>query len=207
MRITILGTGTVATTLAGGLIAAGHDVVFGSRTPDEPRELPAPVRDRIAAIDGADLVVSALAASASLETLSEPALAEALAGHVLLDLGNAYRPPFELVYPNSSLGEKLQAALPRTRVVKALNTLGLAATVNPEALPAPTTQFLSGDDAAAKALVSGLLVDLGWPVEQQIDLGGIIGARGQEHYFLLFVALMPVLATPYMNIAVVRSAG
>src|SRR5688500_4881943 len=33
VRIAVLGTGTVGTTLAGGLEAAGHDVVLGTRDP------------------------------------------------------------------------------------------------------------------------------------------------------------------------------
>jgi 8-hydroxy-5-deazaflavin:NADPH oxidoreductase len=36
VRIGILGTGVVGTTLAGGWLAAGHDVRLGSRTPDNP---------------------------------------------------------------------------------------------------------------------------------------------------------------------------
>jgi 8-hydroxy-5-deazaflavin:NADPH oxidoreductase len=200
MRITILGTGPVATTLAGGLLTAGHDVVFGSRTPGA-KELPAPALPTAESIEGADLVVSALQASASLETLS--ALESELAGHVLLDLGNAVTPAFELMYPNSSLGERLQQALPRTRVVKTLNTLALTTAVDPGDLAGTTNLFLSGDDADAKALVSGVLASLGWAAEQQIDLGGIETARGPEHYFPLFFAVMGARRGAPFNIAVV----
>jgi hypothetical protein len=63
-----------------------------------------------------------------------------------------------------------------------------------------------GDDSDAKSLVSGLLVDLGWSVEQQIDLGGIETARGPEHYFLLFAALMQTLRSSQWNIAVQRGS-
>jgi 8-hydroxy-5-deazaflavin:NADPH oxidoreductase len=203
MRITILGTGPVATTLAGGLISAGHDVVFGSRTPGA-KQLAAPVLPSAESIEGADLVVSALQASASLETLT--GLADALAGHVLLDLGNAVTPSFELMYPNSSLGQKLQEALPRTRVVKSLNTIALVTAVDPGALAASTNLFLSGDDADAKALVSGVLADLGWATERQIDLGGIETARGPEHWFPLYFSLMGVMHGPAFNLAIVPAS-
>jgi 8-hydroxy-5-deazaflavin:NADPH oxidoreductase len=43
---------------------------------------------------------------------------------------------------------------------------------NPKALSGPSTVFLSGDDPAAKQTVAGLLTDLGWPREYQLDLGG-----------------------------------
>ena len=105
-------------------------------------------------------MVSALAAASTLATLTP--LADALAGRVLLDIGNAVGPDMELLYPTSSLGEQLQAALPRTKVVKSLNTMPGTVAIDPGSLSAPTVVFLSGDDADAKALVSGLIGDLGW---------------------------------------------
>ena len=202
MHIAILGTGHMATTLAGGFRAAGHTVAFGSRSPESHPELAPEVTDVASAVAGADLVVSALQASVSEQVLTSHA--DLLAGHVLLDIGNAVTERFELMYPNGSLGAVLQDALPRTRVVKSLSTLGGTVTVAPDSLSGPTSVFLSGNDADAKALVSGLIVDLGWPVEQQIDLGGISTARAVEHYFLLFAALMGALRSPAFNIAVTR---
>ena len=200
MRIAILGTGTAGTTLATGLVGAGHDVVFGSRTPEAKTDLPAPAATIADAIDGADLIVSALPGAAALAALTE--LKELLAGHILLDLGNAVTPQFDLVYPNASLGAALQAALPQTKVVKSINTLAISTLIAPEALSAPTQLFLSGDDADAKALVAEVLVSLGWPSEQQLDLGGIETSRGPEHWFLLFFGIMRA-GGPF-NLAVVR---
>ena len=200
MRIAILGTGHMATTLGGGFARAGHDVVFGSRTPGKDG-LQGPVLDHAAAVDGSDLVVSALVAATTLATV--PALADALAGKVLLDIGNAAGPDFELLYPASSLGEQLQAALPRTKVVKSLNTLPGTIAVDPGSLPSPTVVFLSGDDADAKALVSGLIGDLGWAPEARIDLGGIGTSRAVERYFSLFAALMGHFRGTPFNLALV----
>ncbi len=200
MRIAILGTGTAGTTLATGLVAAGHDVVFGSRTPDAKSDLPAPAATITDAISGSELVISALPGAAALAVLTE--LTDQLAGHTLLDISNAVTPQFDLMYPNASLGAAIQAALPQTRVVKSINTLAIATLIAPEALGAPTQLFLSGDDADAKSLVSGMLASLGWPVEQQLDLGGIESARGPEHWFLLFFAIMRA-GGPF-NLAIVR---
>ncbi|MGH3263987.1 MAG: hypothetical protein ACRDNS_18565 [Trebonia sp.] len=118
-------------------------------------------------------------------------------------MANANTPSFELVYPNSSLGEKLQAALPAARVVKTLNTAAMAVLTEPESLP-PSSVFLSGDDGEAKAAVAGLLTDFGWAEVAIIDLGSIPSARGPEHYFLMFAALMQALRGPQFNIRVVR---
>lgn len=202
MRIAVLGTGTMGRILGGSLATAGHDIVFGSRDPDSATDLPGPVLDHAAAIDGADLVISALAAAHSLEALTP--LRAPLAGRVLIDIGNAVDRDFKLMYPNSSLGERLQQALPETRVVKTLNTIGGPVGVDPASLDGPTNVFLSGDDAAAKAVVGGLLTELGWQPDQQIDLGGIGTAKAVEHYFLLFAALMGALHTPTFNIAVIQ---
>lgn len=202
MHIAILGTGHMATTLAQGFRSAGHDVTFGSRSPESHPELAPFVRDVASAVEGSDLVVSALQASVAAEVLSGHA--DVLAGRVLLDIGNAVTERFELMYPNGSLGAVLQEALPRTFVVKSLNTLAGTLTIAPESVSAPTSVFLSGDDERAKALVSSLLADLGWPTEQQIDLGGIESARGPEHYFLLFAGLMQTIQNPNFNISVIR---
>jgi 8-hydroxy-5-deazaflavin:NADPH oxidoreductase len=206
MRIAVLGTGHMARTLGGALIAAGHEVTFGSRDPSQASGLPAPVTGHAEAIAGSGVVLSALAAAYSLDALSP--LREELAGRVLIDIGNAVSERMDLIYADSSLGERLQQALPRTRVVKTLNTVGGPIGVNPGLLAAPTNVFLSGDDEGAKETVAGLLTDLGWAPEQQVDLGGIATARAAEHYFLLFAALMGALRTPAFNIAIVRpSAG
>jgi len=101
--------------------------------------------------------------------------------------------PGGLCYPNSSLAEHLQAALPRTRVVKTLNTMLFTVMVNPQHLSTPPTAFLSGDAEDAKAAVASLLGDLGWPAEWITDLGDITTARGPEALMLL----VPSLARRY----------
>lgn len=202
MHIAILGTGHMATTLAGGFLAAGHTVTFGSRNPAAHSDLGADVVSTVDAIRDADLVVNALQASVSLDVLTP--LAEELSGAVLLDIGNAVTPAFELLYPNRSLGELLQDALPGAKVVKSLNTLPGTLAVAPQSISEPTSVFLSGDDREAKALVGSLLADLGWDADSQIDLGGIASARAAEHYFLLFVAMMQQFRGNPFNVRVVR---
>lgn len=202
MRIAILGTGNMGRTLGAAFIGAGHDVVYGSRDPGRAAGLPAVALGHVEAIAGSDVVVSALAAAHSLAALTP--LREALSGLVLIDIGNAVDEHMNLLYPNSSLAEQLQRALPETRVVKTLNTVGGPIGVNPSLLSGPTNVFVSGDDAAAKEIVGGLLTDLSWPADRQVDLGGITTARAAEHYFLLFAALMGALRTRAFNIAITR---
>ena len=132
--------------------------------------------------------------------------ADNLDGRVLWDIANAANPDFTLAIPEDSLGRRIQEAFPGVKVVKAGNQVAAVVVADPAMLPAPTAMFLSGDDTGAKEVVSGLLVDLGWPRQSLIDLGGIANAFAQEHYLALFGALMQQLGTPYFNIAIVQGA-
>jgi predicted dinucleotide-binding enzyme len=205
MQLAILGTGAVAQTLARHWSAAGHQVSLGSRDPASRSNLPAPVRSRQDAVAASDVVVNATPGAVSLEVVTEIG-AGPFGDKVLVDVANANTQSFELVYPNSSLGEKLQAALPAVKVVKTLNTAAMSVLTEPAMLPASSV-FLSGDDAGAKSTVVTLLADLGWPTDSIVDLGGIESARGPEHYFLMFAALMQALHTPQFNIRLVTGTA
>lgn len=131
--------------------------------------------------------------------------APALDGKPLIDVGIGLVNDFtELAHPNDSLSERIQAAFPRTPVVKTLCTMDSAVMVDPGSLEGPSTVFLSGDDAEAKRTTGLLLTDLGWPASAQLDLGGITTARGQEHFALLFMGIMGSLDSHHFNIQVVR---
>src|SRR5580704_16787584 len=134
MEIGILGTGGVAKTLARRWSVAGHQVIFGSRDPTSKGDLGSPVAPLADVVADHDVVVNATPGSASLE-LAQGIWASVFAGKILIDVANANTPSFDLVYPNSSLGEKLQAALPDAKVVKTMNTAAMAVMTEPAALP------------------------------------------------------------------------
>jgi predicted dinucleotide-binding enzyme len=201
MQLAILGTGPVAQMLERRWSRAGHAVTFGSRDPAAAGSLGVPVATLADAVGGSEVIVNATPGSASLAVV-EGIGAAAFAGKILIDVANANTPSFELVYPNSSLAEKLQAALPAARVVKTLNTAAMSVLTEPASLP-PSSVFVSGDDAAAKATVTALLADFGWAAEAVVDLGPIASARGPEHYFLMFAAIMQSLRSPAFNIRLV----
>jgi 8-hydroxy-5-deazaflavin:NADPH oxidoreductase len=205
MRIAVLGTGRVGQTLAAGLLRAGHDVVFGSRDPQNRPGLPAPALTSADAVIGADVVLNAVQGVDTIPLLTAIGAGN-LAGTVLWDLANAANSDFSLAIPDDSLARRIQEAFPDVKVVKAGNQVAAVVIAEPSTLAAPTTLFLSGDDAGAKEIVSRLLTDLGWPPESLFDLGGIANAYGQEHYLALFGAMLQKLGTPYFNIAIVKAA-
>ncbi|WP_330261915.1 NADPH-dependent F420 reductase [Streptomyces sp. NBC_00539] len=172
-EIAVLGNGRVGGNLAAALTRAGHHVTVADST-------------RGAAADAARaarMVINATPGAGSLERLA--ALREELRGKILVDVSNATTDgpdglPADLLYPGSSLAERLQEALPDTRVVKTLNTMLFPVMTAPAMFTRPPTAFLSGEDPQAKQTVHDLLTDLGWRKEWISDLGGIRTARATE---------------------------
>lgn len=223
MKIGVLGSGMVGQTVAGKLAADGHDVVLGTRDPvklDEKKgyggslaewlEAAGPhgrVATFAAAAAHGEIVVNALHGVVALDTLRP--LAAELDGKLLIDIADPLdfsrgMPPAVVTYEGgASLGEMIQAALPGARVVKALNTVTAALMVGPRQLAdGDHTIFLSGDDAAAKGQAADLLRSFGW--RDIIDLGGIVTARGGEHYLALWLQLFLLFGQPMFNIKIVR---
>ena len=201
MKIAILGTGKVAHALGAGWRKAGHEVVLGARdaSASDPDFEVTGLQEALAA---GDVVVNAITGAAALAAIT--ALdTSAMAGKTLIDATNAVTTTGDLVYPNSSLAEHLQAALPAVHVVKSLNTAAIEVQADPS-LVGPATVFVSGDDEAAKTQVKHLLHDLGWKDEGIIDLGGVRTARGPENYIVLFFETIGVLKTPFFNIRITR---
>lgn len=207
ISIAVLGSGRVGGTLARGFAAAGHPVTLGVRDPSAHGDGPVLVTDAVTAIRTADLVVNATPGGSSLERLSS--LRPELAGRILLDVSNATVRtadglPGGLRYPDGSLGERLQEALPETRVVKSLNTMLFSVMADPGALDVPPTVFVSGDDPDAKAVVREALQGLGWRDGWIVDLGPIATAAGPEAMALMVPSLLGAIGFAPFALSVAR---
>ena len=194
-RVGVLGSGQVAQVLAAGFKKHGHEVMMGSREADKLAAFTS--KNGIAAGDFAaaatfgEIVVVAVKGTAALSALSLAGDAN-LAGKVVIDATNpiADEPPQAgmLRYftgPNDSQMERLQAAHPKARFVKAWSSVGNAFFVNPSFTGGPPTMFICGNDAAAKAEVTAILQVFGWGAE---DIGGVEGARAIEPLCMLWCA-------------------
>ena len=196
MRVGILGSGIVGQVLAAGFLKHGHSVMIGTRNPASPE-----VREWIGKTDGASAGTFADAARFGdllvlvvlgriVEKVIELAGPENFAGKTLIDATNplAEGPPVDGVLPfftgpRESLGERIQALIPKARVVKAFNSVGSAKMINPQYEQGPPTMFLCGNDAAAKAEVSGVIRQFGW---EPFDCGGILASRALEPLCMLW---------------------
>lgn len=225
MKAAVLGTGMVGRTIAARLAEFGHAVAIGTRDPQVTLArtgadaMGAPsfaawaaensgitVASFADATAGAELIVNATNGGASLEVLAQ-AGEENLDGKVILDIANPLdfsngMPPTLFVKDTDSLGEQIQRAFPGARVVKSLNTMNADLMARPGQLSDPGTVFVSGNDAEAKAIVSGLLKDFGH--QDVIDLGDITTARGTEMLLPVWLRLWGALGTPAFNFKIVR---
>jgi predicted dinucleotide-binding enzyme len=152
-----------------------------SRQPGAERDVsPAEVAEE------AELVVLDVAGHAAVDVVSS--LASELEDKVLIDTTNpldvSSAGPRLFVGFDDSLGERVQRAVPRTRVVKAYNMVGNLLAVDPRLADGPPTMLIAGDDDAAKGMVSSLLTDTGWDV---VDLGGIAAGRYLEPMSMTWV--------------------
>ncbi|MCD0452179.1 NAD(P)-binding domain-containing protein [Actinocorallia sp. API 0066] len=205
--IGILGAGGVARALARKLTDAGRTVVVGTRDVAKWDVPQARALSLAEAADAGAILVNALPGDVSVDVLG--GLSKEIAGKTLVDVANAvvtdaHGFAVALRYPESSLAEELQRALPAARVVKALSTAHVAVMADPGALGDAADVFLSGDDPEAKASVTALLDDLGWPVARIVDLGGVASARGPEGFVLMVGPLVRALGPVPFALAVAR---
>jgi len=193
MNIGLLGSGTVAQTLAAGLLTHGHAVRLGTRDPGKLKDWlskhPGAQAGSFAdAATFAELIVLAVKGDAALDALR--LAGPELRGKVVMDATNpiAAAPPVNGVLQffttlDESLMERLQRAHPDVRFVKAFNSVGSARMVNPTFAAGRPTMFICGNDAAAKHTVVGVCDQLGW---ESLDLGSVEAARAIEPLCMLW---------------------
>lgn len=200
-RIGVLGSGDVGRALASGFARHGWDVLVGTRSPDDFAEWAAEAEVAVGSFAEAaghgDVVVLAVLGTAA-EDAVDLAGPDILAGKLLLDATNPLdvsggMPPHLAFGGTDSIGERLQAKLPDTSVVKCFNTVSNSQMVDPEFAEGTPPMFVCGNDADAKARTEELLVELGWP--GVMDVGDIESARYLEALVPLWVRVGSVLDT------------
>ncbi len=226
MKIGILGTGTVAQSLAAALMGQQHEVVLGTRdvaktavaTELNSYGMPgyatwaaehtaAKLATFHEAAEHGELLILATNGEHALTALAA-AGADQLGSKVLIDVTNPLdfsqgMPPTLFVSNTDSLGEQIQRAYPNVRVVKSLNTMNNQIMLNPASLGnGDHTVFVSGNDESAKSEVTSLLQQFGWT--DVIDLGDISTVRGTVGILPLWLRLWGSLGTPAYQFKIVR---
>ncbi|MBN1801914.1 MAG: NADPH-dependent F420 reductase [Candidatus Lokiarchaeota archaeon] len=191
MKIGIIGTGKVGTSLGKIWFEKGQEIFFGSRDPYKASKLAETFNDKIITGTHADaskfgeIIVLAIPWSAAEETISS--LGD-LSGKIIIDVINAVAPNLGglLIGHTTSAAEKIQSWAKGAKVVKALGAF------DPEFLsevknrtPKPSL-FISGDDAQAKSKAKQLGELIGFEV---VDCGPLKNARLLEPVGMLWIEL------------------
>jgi predicted dinucleotide-binding enzyme len=194
MKIGVLGSGTVAQTLAGGFLKHGYEVMVGTRDAaklaewrgQNPKAHVGSFSETAAFGEALVLAVKGTAAAEALRAAGS----KNLTGKLVMDACNpiADQPPKKGVLRfftalDDSLMERLQEEFPQARLVKAFNSVGAPRMVNPEFKAGRPTMFICGDDPNAKATATRILDDFGW---ETADMGAVEAARAIEPLCMLW---------------------
>ena len=155
LDIAVIGAGNIGRTLGAKWATAGHEVVYGVRSPGAPDT--ASVRDAVA---GAEVVLLAVPGQAAKEVLA--ALGTALAGKVVIDASNDIQGTGKL----HALAELTDAAHP----VRAFNTLGWENFADPDFDGVTADLFYAAEEGNAKEVADRLIADVGL---RPVWLGGV----------------------------------
>ena len=200
--IAMIGTGELSRALGPRFAEIGHQVVYGSRSPDRPavRELVSQTGEGAfattppAAASQAGIVVIAVPWDVAEEVVLN--LGD-LTGKIIIDPINpriiseeGYRE-----YPSyTSNAERIQNLAPRAHVVKAFNTMSADTMNDPDLLGHPVTVPIVGNDISAKETVASIVEALGY---EPIDLGPVRYAHIIEGLYLLRLNARDILGTQF----------
>lgn len=203
MKIGVLGTGAVGTTIASKLIELGHQVMIGSRSNTNEKAIEFTDKFDSNASNGTfaeaanfgEIVFNCIKGEFSIEALKSAE--KGIQNKILIDISipvNTHNGvPLSLIPElcnTNSLGEEIQNNFPNTKVVKTLNTMWSTLMTTPTMLKnGDHSNFICGNDDEAKTKVSNLLSEMGWKEETIIDLGDIVGSRGTEATILLWLRI------------------
>lgn len=194
MKIGILGSGTVAETLAAGFLKHRYEVKVGSRTPEKLADWaaknPSGATGTFAeAAAFGDIIVLAVKGKVAVDAL-HLAGAKNIEGKTVIDACNPIEdaPPVNGVLSfftnyNESLMEHLQNTFSAAHFVKAFNSVGAPAMVNPQFKGGKPTMFICGNSDPAKAEVTAILDKFGW---ETADMGKVEAARAIEPLCMLW---------------------
>ena len=150
MRVAVIGTGNIGSTVGAALSRGGQDVVYGSRHPESAEVAGGGRVTSVAeAIEGADVVLLALPAKGMDGFLAEHAAA--LGGKLLVDATN------NVAAHPANAHSAITAAVADAKYARAFNTLGFENFADPLYDGEPADLFFSAaeaDRAATEELIS-----------------------------------------------------
>lgn len=193
MNIGIIGAGDVAATLGKSWARKGHKIMFGVRNTQSPKVTSllkisnenlkiSTVSD---ALSFADIIILAVPWSAVKEIISSSV---DLTGKILVDPTNPLTSDMKGMVTESftSAAEEIAKLAPKSKVVKAFNTVGIKVLNNMIYGTTKADIFICGSDLKSRNAVKKLATDLGFQV---VDVGPLSNAKLIEQLALLWIEL------------------
>jgi 8-hydroxy-5-deazaflavin:NADPH oxidoreductase len=192
MKIGIIGAGNVGTGLTKYLVPAGHEVMFSfskdmAQLRATAQQFGASAGTVAEAVAFADVVVLCTPFAATAAALSQ--VGDVAGRKPLWDCTNALKPDLSglVIGTTTSAGEEVQKLAPWADVIKGIPPFAeVLHSGNVKLQGGSIGVFTCGDNAAAKQLVTGLLMTLGVSVT---DAGPLVNSRYTEAAGFLLIQL------------------
>jgi predicted dinucleotide-binding enzyme len=190
MKIGVIGTGRMGSTIGTQWVRYGHDVCFGSRTPEKAVELAESVGESAkggsyaAAAEFGDVILMATQWVGVESALNE--IRELLDGKILLDCTLPLVNRSLAVDANSSGVQEIARQVPLAKVAKVFSTID-STHFGHSPFGSPLSAYCCGDDFSAKKMAGQLAHDIGC---DPIDTGPLWMAKYVEglSFLMLFCA-------------------
>ncbi len=191
MKIGILGSGTVGQQLGIGFIRLGHDVKIGTRDKSKLEEWSKNNKGSVGSFEETaefgEIIVLATAGSGT-ENAINLAKKENFDDKIIIDVTNpldhsTMPPGLNSSFENSE-GERIQRLLPKSKVVKAFNTISAYIMCNPKREEGDPDLFICGNEEG-KEFVIKIAKEWGWKGVH--DLGDISNAYLLEAFAMLWI--------------------
>jgi predicted dinucleotide-binding enzyme len=191
MKIGIIGTGRLGSTLGKMWAEKGHKIMFGSHDPQKAKKLATSIGNNANggtykdATEFSEVVVLAVPFSGAKESIKA---AGDLTGKIIIDSTTTAAPhlggPIIQVIPSAA--EKVAKWAEGAKVIKAVHTIGVESLNKLQFGTQQASLFICGNDLDAKSKTKQLGLDLGFDV---IDTGPLTNARLIEPLGMLWIEL------------------
>ena len=186
--ISIIGSGSMATTIGTRAARHGHTIEFMSRNTAKAQALADQIGNgatvgTFGARPAGDIVIVAVLYTGAVDVVAH--YGDALSGKILVDITNPFNADVTglVTTAGDSMSQRITATTPEgTHVVKAFNTILQGVLAEDK----PVDVFFAGDSAEAKARVAALLESLDM---RPLDAGGLGMAYALEWAGVLLVGL------------------
>jgi predicted dinucleotide-binding enzyme len=190
MKIAIIGTGNVGTALGSNWKKSKHEIIYGSRSPQDEKHIELEKFAQVLTLSQAamlgDVIVLATPWQSTEEAINE--MGSTLDAKIVIDATNPLKPDLSglLLYGDNSGGEQVAKWASKAKVVKALNSAFAKVMEHPEINGVKSMMLIAGDDVPALNTVAELVDDLGF---QSQKMNGISNSRLLEMVGLTLITL------------------